>query len=127
MTAGSETDFDRLGGEAGLRALIETFVDRVFSDLIIGFHFKDKDKDRIVEKEFEYARIHLGGGGEYTGRPIVSVHQPLKINRGQFRRRLAILRKVLDDAGVDGEIRDRWIAQDQALVDRLTTGGDCIS
>ncbi len=126
MTTSGETDFDRLGGEAGLRDLVQAFVDRVFADLIIGFHFEGKDRDRIVEKEFEHARLHLGGGGAYTGREIGAAHQPLKINAGQFRRRLAILRKVLDDAGVDAQIRDRWIAHNQALLDRITRGEDCL-
>ena len=125
-TEGGESDFERLGGEAGLRDLVQAFVDRVFSDTIIGFHFAGKDKDRIVEKEFEHARLHLGGGGTYTGREIGAVHQPLKINAGQFRRRLAILRKVLDDAGVDAEIRNRWIAHNEALIDRITSGEDCL-
>jgi hemoglobin len=126
MTTSSDSDFERLGGEAGLRALVQAFVDRVFSDTIIGFHFAGKDKDRIVEKEIEHARLHLGGGGAYTGREIGAVHQPLKINLGQFRRRLAILRKVLDDAGVEPEVRDRWIAHNQALIDRITSGADCL-
>jgi hemoglobin len=126
MTTSGETDFERLGGEAGLRELVQAFVDRTFSDSIIGFHFAGKDKDRIVEKEFEHARLQLGGGGTYTGREIGGVHKPLKINKGQFRRRLAILRKVLDEAGVDVEIRDRWIAHNQALIDRVTSGEDCL-
>jgi hemoglobin len=126
MTTSGETDFERLGGEAGLRELVQAFVDRTFSDTIIGFHFAGKDKDRIVEKEFEHARLQLGGGGTYTGREIGGVHKPLKINKGQFRRRLAILRKVLDEAGVDVEIRDRWIAHNQALIDRVTSGEDCL-
>ena len=126
MTTSGETDFERLGGEAGLRELVQAFVDRTFSDSIIGFHFAGKDKDRIVEKEFEHARLQLGGGGTYTGREIGGVHKPLKINKGQFRRRLAILRKVLDVAGVDSEIRDRWIAHNQALIDRVTSGEDCL-
>ena len=32
--------FEKLGGESGLRAIINTFIDRVFEDRMIGFFFR---------------------------------------------------------------------------------------
>ena len=120
------TDFERLGGEAGLRPLIEAVCQAFFSDFIIGFRFEGKDHARIVDKEFEHARRHLGGLGGYSGRPVGTVHQPLKINRGQFRRRLAILRTVLADSGVPPEVVERWVAHDASLESAITDGTDCV-
>jgi len=119
------TDFERLGGEPGLRVLVTAFVDRVFADSIIGFFFVGKDRERIIEKELEHAVAHLGGPQAYSGRPIEHVHQPLRINAGQFRRRLAILRKVLAEHGADEEAAQRWLEHDSALLEKITTGGDC--
>ena len=34
--------FDSLGGESRLRAIIDTFVDRVFEDRMIGFFFSER-------------------------------------------------------------------------------------
>lgn len=106
--------------------LIDRFVDRMASDLIIGFRFAGKDLERVKRHELELARRHLLGEGRYTGRPIGPLHRGLKINAGQFRRRLAILRTVLVDEGVDAEVIERWVGHDQALERAITDGTDCV-
>ena len=105
-----DTDFDRLGGQEGLERIVRDFVDRVFDDFVIGFLFEGRDKARIVRHEVELASVHSGGPGPYRGRGIGSVHRPLRINRGHFRRRHAILRHVLEKHGVPPEVIARWIA-----------------
>ena len=54
------TLFERLGGEEELRAIVERFVDRIFDDFMIGFHFRDASRARIQAKEYEFAAQHLG-------------------------------------------------------------------
>ena len=70
------TDYDSLGGEPAIRALITAFCTVVFDDFIIGFRFEGKDHARIIDKETEHACRHLGGPQTYTGRPVGSVHSP---------------------------------------------------
>lgn len=105
--------------------LIDVFVDRLASDLIIGFRFEGKDLDRVKRHELELARRHLTGQGTYQGRPIGPLHRAMKINAGQFRRRLAILRTVLAEEGVSDEVIARWVAHDEALERAITDGTDC--
>ncbi|MCB9680917.1 MAG: group 1 truncated hemoglobin [Alphaproteobacteria bacterium] len=119
------SDWDELGGETGVRALVQAFVDRVFDDMIIGFLFVGKDRDRIVQHELELASVHLGGPLGYRGRPIGPLHRALRINAGQFRRRLAVLRTVLRERGVAEEVVSRWVAHDQRLQPVVTDGTDC--
>lgn len=121
------TDFDRIGGEAAVRAILVRFVDRVFADPIIGFLFAGRDPARIALHEFEHAARHLGGNVAYTGRPIGMVHRPLRIHQGQFRRRIAVLRHVLRECGVEPEVVERWVDADQRLMALVTTPGDCIA
>lgn len=106
--------------------LVGRFVDRVFADFVVGFLFVGKDRDRIVRHELELARKHLFHEGTYTGRPVGPLHRALKINRGQFRRRLAILRTVLAEEGVPDAVITRWVAHDAALEGALTDGNDCM-
>lgn len=106
--------------------LIDVFVDRMAADLIIGFRFEGKDLERVKRHELELARKHLTGEGSYAGRPIGPLHRAMKINAGQFRRRLAILRTVLREQGVDDEVIERWVAHDQALERAITDGTDCV-
>ena len=59
--------FERLGGEPALRAIIDDFVDRVFDDIMIGFFFRNADRRRIKELEYQHAAEHLGGPVRYRG------------------------------------------------------------
>jgi len=119
------TDYERIGGRDGLTVIVEDFVSRVFDDFIIGFLFLGRDRERIVRHEVEHAAEHLGGPREYTGRPIARVHRPLPINRGHFRRRLALLRTVLRQHDVPDDIIERWIAADRRLEEAVVDGTDC--
>jgi hemoglobin len=120
------TDWERLGGEDGVRAAVGAFVGRFFDDPIIGYLFEGRDRERIVRHEVELASLHLGGGLGYKGRGIGSTHAPLRINRGQFRRRLAIVRQVLLQHGAPDDVVDRWIAHERRLESVITDGTDCV-
>lgn len=119
------TDYARLGGADGLTRIMTRFVDRMFGDFVIGFLFERRDSDRILRHEIELASAHLGGPARYTGRPIGSVHQPLRIHRGHFQRRMAVLRTVLAECDVPADIAERWIAHDAALEDVVAEPIDC--
>jgi hemoglobin len=121
------TDYDRIGGAEGLIAIFEDFVPMVFEDFIIGFMFVGRDRRRVLSKEVELAASHLGGPRNYTGRPLDQVHKPLPINRGHFRRRMALLRKVLASHRVDDDIVERWVGHNEALLDQIMAGDiDCV-
>lgn len=108
-----------------VRAVVERFVDRVFDDVIIGFFFAGRDRDRVKLHEYEHAAAVLGAPVTYTGRPIVPLHRALRINAGQFRRRLAILRQEIERAGVPGPVAQLWLAAQQAMERQVTDGTDC--
>ena len=107
--------FDELGGEEGLRRVIDMFVDRVFSDVMIGFIFSGKNRERIREMEYQLAAEQLGGPVVYSGRPIGSVHAPLPIMGGHFDRRRQILLNTLADCGVPEAVQKVWIEHVDAL------------
>lgn len=120
-----QSDFERLGGFAGLRPLIIRFIDRVYEDAIIGFFFANVDRTQLVARECEFAAAHLGGPKQYGGKPIRQAHRPHGINRGQFRRRLWLLEQTLRDASVPDAIISRWLAHDRRLESAITDGSDC--
>lgn len=118
------TPFDRVGS-ATVRAVVDRFVDRMFDDMIIGFHFTGKDRAAIQQREYEHAARVLGADIPYTGRNIPALHRPLRINGGQFRRRLALLRQELERAGVPDDIRALWIEAQERMQKQITDGTDC--
>ncbi len=119
--------FEELGGEPALRAIIDRFVDRVFDDVMIGFFFRNARRERVKQKEYEFAAEHLGGPVTYTGRPIAEAHRAHPIMGGQFARRLTILRETLEAAGVPEHIRQHWLSNTEALRPLVTAdaGREC--
>lgn len=119
--------YEELGGEEKLRQIIDTFIDRVFEDRMIGFFFRHADKQRIKEMEFQLTARFLGADIEYQGRPLDEVHARHPIMGGQFARRLQILRETLEFHGVPKHIRDAWIEHTESLRPLITrdAGSDC--
>ena len=118
--------FDRIGAEK-LRSVLETFYDAVFSDVMIGFFFRGKDKARLVQKEWELVAGHLGADVVYTGKPLEAAHAPHPILGGHFERRLQLLKEALEAHDVSSEVREAWIAHTIALRPRITAdqGTEC--
>ena len=118
--------FDRIGPDA-LRAAITEFYDRVFGDVMIGFLFEGKDRQRLIDREYEFTAGFLGGAVRYTGRPMREAHANLPIFGGHFERRLQILRETLRDHAVDPEVQRAWIDHSLALRPQITSdrGSEC--
>ncbi len=125
--SGSPSYFEQLGGEVALRKIIDRFVDRIVDDVMIGFFFRDVDRDRLKQLEYEFAASHLGAGAQYTGRPLDTAHRKHPIMGGQFNRRLKILEKILDEFDVPVAVRDHWLAHNERLRPFITrdAGGLC--
>jgi len=81
-----QTLYEELGGEGKLRQIIDTFIDRVFEDRMIGFFFRQADKGRIKEMEFQLTAGFLGADIQYRGRHENGCGGPGKICERQPRR-----------------------------------------
>jgi hemoglobin len=112
--------YELLGGESGLRAIIDDFVERVVSDMMIGFLFRKVEKPRLKELEFQFASRHLGGPHRYEGRPLPEAHRAHSIMGGQFNRRLRLLEKTLEDHGAPDEARALWLRHNEKLRAQIT-------
>lgn len=121
--------YEKLGGESRLRDIIDTFVDRVFADRMIGFFFRNADRRRIKELEFQLAAGFLGAEIEYQGRPLEKVHANHPIMGGHFARRRQILSETLDFFEVPDEIKSAILHHTDALRPQITpeSGSECDS
>jgi hemoglobin len=119
--------FDKLGGESRLRKIIDTFIDRVFEDRIIGFFFRKADRGRIKELEYQLTASFLGAEIEYRGRPLGKVHANHPIMGGHFDRRRQILSETLDFYEVPPAIKAVILQHTDALRSEITPeiGSDC--
>ena len=121
------TLFDRIGAPA-LRAVLTDFYARVFGDVMIGFMFQGKDRQHLIDREYELTAALLGAPDvTYSGRPMRVAHAQHTIFGGQFERRLQILRETLRDHAVDPEVQQAWIDHQLALRGQITRdqGSEC--
>jgi hemoglobin len=125
--AAPQTRFEELGGELVVRRIIGDFIDRVFVDRMIGFFFRNADKERIKELEYQLAAAFLGADVKYQGRPLGQAHAKHPIMGGHFARRKQILKETLDFHRVPESIKAAWLQHTENLRALITTqtGSDC--
>ncbi|MFC0775502.1 group I truncated hemoglobin [Terrimonas alba] len=76
--------YERLGGEQGLRKIVNDILDKNFSNPKIGHHFKNVDMDKLKQLVFEFFSMGIGGSHIYTGRDMRSAHADLGISQRDF-------------------------------------------
>ncbi|MCE3242127.1 MAG: hypothetical protein K0Q83_2634 [Deltaproteobacteria bacterium] len=118
-----DSHFDQLGGELKLREIINTFIDRVFADRMIGFFFRKADKNRIKDMEYQLAASFLGAAIEYQGRPLDKAHAKHPIMGGHFARRKQILKETLEFYQVAEDIKEAWLKHTEDLRSQITGQG----
>jgi hemoglobin len=119
--------FEKIGGESRLRLIISAFIDRVFEDRMIGFFFRNADRQRIKELEYQLAAEFLGAGIEYQGRPLGKVHANHPIMGGHFARRRQIFKETLEFYQVDESIKAALLNHTDSLRPLITpeAGSNC--
>jgi truncated hemoglobin YjbI len=120
----TETLYEQVGGESKVRAIIDRLVERMTSDMMIGFFFRNTDRDRLRELEFQHAAEFLGAPVTYEGRALDKAHKRHGIAGGQFARRRQILKEVLEEHGVSEPIREAWLQHTDAQRDLITRDVD---
>jgi hemoglobin len=123
----AESLFEKLGGESRLRAIVNAFIDRVFEDRMIGFFFRNADRARLKEMEYQLAASFLGANIKYTGRPLGKAHVNHPIMGGHFARRRQILKETLEAYQVAEEIKAAWLDHTDSLRPLITpeAGSGC--
>ncbi len=113
--------FEQLGGEAKLRAVVNTFIDRVFADRMIGFFFRNADAERIKEMEYQLAAEFLGAPITYRGRALDVAHAKHPIMGGHFVRRRQILKEALEAYEVPQAVSEAWLRHTDRLRPLITS------
>ncbi len=89
--------YDRIGGEEGIKNLIESFYARVLKDPVLFPYFENVPMDKLVRMQREFFAMATGGPAEYSGRPLAHVHQHLKIGKAVFQRYTEHLLATLEE------------------------------
>lgn len=108
------------GGEAGVRAMVREFYQRMAADVMLMHFFDGRDVDAIAGKQTEFLLRAMGARESYSGKPPASAHDALPdILEGHFNRRLTILRQTLLDHGLSEADADAWVSFENAFRDAV--------
>lgn len=99
------------GGEAGLTALMETFMAGLIADPRTGPFFANSDQVRVKRQLVEQFCVILGGDCTYTGRDMKSSHRDLQIGRGDFNALVEVLQVAMNEHDVPFAAQNKLLAK----------------
>ncbi len=99
--AAGDTLYARLGGEAGVKAVVKDFVENnVAKDARIDRFFLNADIPGLEKKLYEQICSASGGGCTYSGKDMKTAHAGMGITEADFNALVEDLVKALDNAHV---------------------------
>jgi hemoglobin len=103
--------FAAFGGKDGVGRIIDDLVDRVQVDDRTSEIFKAADFVRLRRTLKEQVCYVLGGGCDYTGRDMKSVHADQGVTVAEFNALVELLQKSMDKEGVPFAMQNRLLAK----------------
>lgn len=101
---------DEFGGEAGLTALMETFMAGLLADPRTQPFFANADQVRVKRQLTEQFCVILGGDCTYTGRDMRTSHAGQNIDRGHFNALVEVLQAAMAAQGIAFAQQNRLLA-----------------
>jgi truncated hemoglobin YjbI len=112
--------YEKIGDEK-LRKIVDVFVEKLYSNIIIGYLFRNIDKENLKQREFELIANVLGANLKYKGRNLRIIHQKHYIREGQFNIRQKLLKETLEEFNVEKEIVEGLIQHNEKLKKLIIT------
>ena len=102
---------DQFGGEAGLVALMDEFMDVLLADARMRPFFEFADQAMIKRHLVEQFCVILGGDCTYTGRDMKESHALLGIDRADFNALVEDLQIAMNRRGIPFRAQNRLLAE----------------
>lgn len=94
--------FDKYGGFGTVSKIVREFYRSVTASPQLKGYFVGVNMERLIDHQTKFIAHAMGGPAEYTGRELAAAHRRLNIRPEDFDEVAAILREVLEDAGMEG-------------------------
>lgn len=112
--------YERLGGEAGIRAIVADFYDRVVADERLQRYFTSIDMQALREHQRLFVSFATGGPDFYTGQSLTQSHEGLKILPSHFDLMLEHLAAAMKASSVPEDDIQQVMGILRPLRERLT-------
>jgi len=110
-----KTLFLRLGGKQTLVKVHKLFYDKAYSHPWLRKYFTDKPQEVLERQQTAFMGQLMGGPKAYAGKSPKSAHRHMEISEELFDLRSQMLSDSIKAAGVSDELRQEWLAADEAL------------
>lgn len=104
------SDYDRIGGAAAVRTVVDRFYELILEDDRLDAYFTDTDLPRLKRHQVLLISQVLGGPLAYDGRDLRQAHAAMAITPEHFGLVVDHLVHALQEAGVDAEVIGRVAA-----------------
>ncbi|MBW8846911.1 MAG: group 1 truncated hemoglobin, partial [Burkholderiales bacterium] len=99
------------GGKAGIRAVMDDFVPRLFADPRTAPFFKNTNRENLTAQLTEQLCQQAGGPCTYAGAPMKLVHQDMDITRRDFNALVEILQQAMDAKAIPFAAQNGMLAR----------------
>ena len=110
VAASQKTLYERLGGEAAIKAVVDEFVANVGADARINQYFANANLDRLRGHLVNQIGQASGGPQQYTGRDMKTAHAGMGIDEPAFNALVEDLVKALDKYSVPEQEKSELLA-----------------
>ncbi len=101
--------YQALGEDAGIERLVESLVQRLYTDPRIAFLFKDTDRNDLSRLIREQFCVEGGGPCTYTGRSMSESHGGLNLKHVEFDAFVEDLIVAMEDVGLPYRTQNRML------------------
>jgi len=115
----TQTLFVALGGLPTLQKAHKIFYDKIYAHDWLRQFFAGHDQKAIEDRQTRFMAEKMGSTDLYPGKEIKMVHETMYITRELFDIRHDLLEESLIEAGVEDELRDRWLRIDSAFMQQI--------
>jgi truncated hemoglobin YjbI/PAS domain-containing protein len=115
------TIYEKIGGEAAIRAAVEGMYARILGDVVVSPFFERANIKRLITSQVAFFSQALGGPSGYSGPGMRALHQNMKIEQRHFERVVHHLVATLKDLKVDEATAAEIVALVKPLAKDIVT------
>jgi hemoglobin len=94
--------YQQIGGEAGLKKVVDNFYERLWADPDLQHYFTGIDREKLKQHQRQFLTFVLGGGVDaYSGESLSSAHADLNITNDAFSKVAWHLTLTLEELDVE--------------------------
>ncbi|MFC7027134.1 group 1 truncated hemoglobin [Halomicroarcula sp. GCM10025324] len=98
-----QTLYERLGEQAGIRAVVDDFYDRLVEDEELGPFFENADMEMLRRTQTDFLCEAAGGPETYDAAPVREAHLHVPFTPAHIERAVELLEASLDEFDVPAD------------------------